>query len=390
MEDLSPQPSDPLAEAERLAPAIAARAAEIEEARTLPADLVDRLARAGLFRLLQPAAYGGLELPPADALAAIERLARADAATAWCVMIGATSSLMAAYLPAADAAEIFADPEGVVGGVFAPMGRARVDGPDYIVSGRWSWASGSGHCRWLGGGCLIMDGDEVQIADKGRPLTRMMLFPREAVTLIDTWHAAGLKGTGSGDMAVEALRVPGSCAVDLIAGRPQVDGPLYAFPLFGLLALGVAAVAAGNARAALDEIADTLKAKRPAGGRKSLAEKDGVQTQLAAMEAAWRAGRAHIDAAVAQAWAVAQQQGSIGPDHRMGLRLAATHMTRTAADLVRQAYDLGGGAALYLSSSLQRRFRDAHAATQHIMVGPLSYELAGRVLLDQPADLSQL
>ena len=47
---------DPLAEAQRLAPAIAARAHEIEDARRLPADLAAEMARAGLFRMITPKA----------------------------------------------------------------------------------------------------------------------------------------------------------------------------------------------------------------------------------------------------------------------------------------------------------------------------------------------
>jgi hypothetical protein len=35
---------------------------------------------------------------------------------------------------------------------------------------------------------------------------------------------------------------------------------------------------------------------------------------------------------------------------------------------------------------LQRRFRDAHVATQHMMVGGSTYELTGRVLLGLPTD----
>ena len=42
------------------------------------------------------------------------------------------------------------------------------------------------------------------------------------------------------------------------------------------------------------------------------------------------------------------------------------------------------------SSPLQRRFRDVHVATQHIMVAPASWELAGRLLLGLPTDVSQL
>jgi alkylation response protein AidB-like acyl-CoA dehydrogenase len=53
-------------------------------------------------------------------------------------------------------------------------------------------------------------------------------------------------------------------------------------------------------------------------------------------------------------------------------------------------YDLGGGTSVYETCPLQRRFRDAHVATQHLMVAPGTYELAGRALLGVEADFSQM
>jgi hypothetical protein len=53
-------------------------------------------------------------------------------------------------------------------------------------------------------------------------------------------------------------------------------------------------------------------------------------------------------------------------------------------------YDLGGGSSIYRSSALQRCLRDAQVVKQHAMVGEGTYEMAGRVLLGQGADASQL
>jgi alkylation response protein AidB-like acyl-CoA dehydrogenase len=61
-------------------------------------------------------------------------------------------------------------------------------------------------------------------------------------------------------------------------------------------------------------------------------------------------------------------------------------MTRTAADVARSAYELGGGASLFENSDLQRRFRDAYAATQHIMTSADTYEMVGRVFFGAPPD----
>lgn len=375
-----------VAAARELAPVIAARAAEIESLRRLPADLAAQLAAAGLFRMAVPRALGGAQAAPAEIVAALEILGAADAATGWCTMIAATTALTAAYLPEPFAAEIFAPPGVVTGGVFAPLGKAVADGDDYIVTGRWAWASGSANCDWLVGGALIFDDGAMRQLPNGAPDHRMMIFPRHDVELLDTWDASGMRGTGSGDMAVSAVRVPQARSVSFFTDKPAAPGPLYAFPPFGLLALGIAAVAAGNARAALDDFRLLAAVKKAAGSSRRLAERGTVQAEYARAEAALASARAWVDAAVASAWATAQSGAPLGVPARAALRLAATHLVRTSADVARTAYDLAGGSAVYATHPLQRRFRDAHVATQHMMVAPATYELAGRALLGQPLD----
>jgi alkylation response protein AidB-like acyl-CoA dehydrogenase len=368
---------------------IVARAAEVEEARRLPADLAARMAAAGLFRIAMPRSLGGAELPPAEIVRVIEAVASADASVGWCVMIGATTNLSLAWLPHDVAAKVVADSDSITGGVFAPMGRAEREGDQWRVNGRWSWASGSANCRWLFGGCLLMENGRPLLLADGRPDARMLLFPREAVELIDTWQVAGLKGTGSGDMEVRDLAVPLDHMVALTA-PPVEQGPLYLFPVFGLLALGIAGVASGNARAALDSVKKALAARRPLGSSKSSAERSTVQADIARAEALLSAARALLFETLNDAWETANADGAVDLETRARLRLAATHMVGTAAYVTRIAYEQGGGAALFLDNPLQRRFRDAHAMTQHVMVQSATMELAGRVLLGLPTDASLL
>ena len=373
-----------------LSAGIAARSEEFEAARRLPADLAATLAAAGLFRIALPASLGGLELPPGDIVEVIEAMAMADASVGWCLMIGATTTLTAAYLPHSLAAEMFADPDIITGGVFAPMGKAVVEGDHYRVSGRWQWGSGSANCAWLLGGAQVYENGELRKLPSGAPDHRMMIFPRADVDLIDTWHSAGLKGTGSGDFTVSDVLVPMARSTSLIVDKPVEPGALYVFPAFGLLALGIAGVASGNARAALDTAKAMLAGKKLPGSQRTAADRAMAQVTVAQAEANLQAARALLFEAIGSAWQIAQSTGAMDTLTRASLRLAATHMVRTAADVTRQAYDLGGGASVFLSNSLQRRFRDAHTMTQHMMVSPATYELAGRVLLGLPTDASTL
>ena len=378
--------TDPLATARDLAPTIAAHADDIEAARRLPPDIAALMADAGLYRIALPKSLGGHEASPATIAETIEAIAVADASAAWCLMIGATTALNAAYLPEKMARDVFADPNLITGGVFAPLGRAVPDGDDYIVSGKWAWGSGTQNARWIVGGAMVMDGEKPKLGPDGAPYHRMMIFAADDVTFHDTWHVMGLKGTGSLDFSVDKVRVPQARSVSLVHDKPRETGPLYKFPAFGLLAVGIAAVALGNAQAALDAFRDLAVSKKPSASKRTLADRAHTQMVFAEACAKHAGARAFYYGAIADAWRDAQAGDAISLERRAKLRLAATSATRGCADICRDLYDLAGGSAVYLNNPLQRRFRDAHVTIQHMMVAPPTLEVAGRALLGLPTD----
>ena len=373
-----------------LAPRAAALAPVSEAERRIPAELSAEIAAAGLYRLCVPGSLDGGEVPPADLLGAVEALSAGDAAAGWCVAVCATSGMLAAYLDPERAVEVYAEPASVSGGVFAPSGRAVVVDDRLELTGRWRFASNVDNCDWLMGGCIVFDGDSPRTLASGRPDVRLCLFPAGDAEVIDTWTVSGLRATGSHDIAVNRLTVPVARSASLITDSPREAGPLYAFPPFGLLAASIAAVTLGIARAALDDLVDLAGAKTPTLSARKLAERAATQAGVARAEAAMRAGRALLFAAVDEAWAAARQGGTIPIALRVGLRLAATHAVEASAVAVDEAYGLAGGSAIYETSPLQRRFRDVHAATQHMLVGPATWELSGRSLLGLDLDASQL
>jgi alkylation response protein AidB-like acyl-CoA dehydrogenase len=388
-----PAPTEELlrAHARELAARIAAAAPAIEEQRRVPEPLVSEIARAGFFRMLVPRDVGGLEVEPGAMIDVLAEIARGDGSAGWAVMIGATSGVIGAYLPEPAAREIFAtNPDVVVGGAFHPRGRATVVDGGYRVRGRWPFASGCQHCGWLLGGCIVFEGDKPKLREGGAPEARMMILPANEVTILDTWHVSGLRGTGSHDIVIEDAFVPAERSVWFSIDPVRRGGALYAFPVYGLLALGIAAVALGIARGAIDDLLELAGAKVPTGSRRPLAERAATQTTVAQASALLASARAHVHATVDEIWQTATCGDSPTLDQRARLRLAATHAVRDAARIVDLAYECGGATSIYADSALQRRFRDVHVATQHVLVAPATYELAGRVLLGLPADTEML
>jgi indole-3-acetate monooxygenase len=361
-----------------ITPQIESAIEEMQNKRRMTTEIASALADSGVFRMLVPKASGGLECDPREIIQNIEAFAKIDASVAWCVMIGATSALYSAYLPSDLARSIYGTNSNITGGVFAPMGTAVLDGDHYVVNGHWRWASGSQNCTWLSGGCIVME--------NGTANQRAMIFPANDAELIDTWHTMGLRGTGSGDMKVTNLRVPKHLSVSLMTDTPFATGPLYTFPAFGLLAMGIAAVACGNAMAALAEFKDEGATLKTGGARKSLSARSTVQVEFAQITAELRAARAFMLDELKRAWDSAQNDGRITLEERAGLRLAATHLTRIAATSCRRIHELSGGVAVFSGNKLERRLRDAQTITAHMMIAASTYELTGKILLGMSTD----
>ena len=390
----TPQHQALMLAAARAGLALEGRSQEFETLRALPQDVADLLADAGLYRLLTPQQYGGHEAPPASFYLVVEQLARADAASAWCCFISCTSALLAAYLPDDAATALFTRPDLKLAGVFAPRGRAVPAEQHGVaglrVSGRWAWGSGTRNADLVTAGCLVMgpDGQPMRMAD-GTPRIVSVVLQRSQVQLADNWDAFGLCGTGSGEFEVMNAFVPLAHSASLLDG-PRLQAPLYRFPVFGLLAIAIAAVATGVAREALQHFTAEASRSVPQAGNRPLSARATVQDAVARAEAQLQAARCYLLASVDTAWQAAQQPGDLPLDARRDLRLAASHAVHTSAELVARLYTLAGGGAVFASSPLQRALRNVQVATQHMMVGDATFELTGRLLLGVPTPTQML
>lgn len=377
-------------EAARQSAALRGLGEEIERERRLPVRFVSSFDAAGFFRLCLPRSLGGPELPLTELVRVVETLAAGDASAAWCAMIASTTSALAAWLDPAEARAIFAAPGAVTGGVFAPNGRARRVEGGFTVSGRWSFGSGCQHATSLLGGAIVTDESGPERTATGRPDIRLCFFPAAEIEIIDTWHVSGLMGSGSHDIAVRDCFVPAARAVSLLSDAPREAGVLYRFPVFGMLAVGVASVALGIARRAIDELRTLAAKKTPALTLKPLAERATAQVAVAEAEGSLGGARDHLLATVDAVAARVAAGQAIELGDRARVRVAATSAVRGAAHAVDAMYELGGGSSIYSSSPLQRCFRDVHVVTQHASVASGSLELAGRALLGVDADFSIL
>ena len=369
--------AEPIASAHRLTSLIRDHADETEAGRRLAQPVTDALRSAGLFTMGLPASLGGPETPLATALTAIEQIAYADGATGWNIMIAFDSGVWTGFIHTPQARALVASiPQPVMAGVIYPPGTLESAPGGYRLTGRWRFASGCQQAHLFIVGAFAVGGE-----GNGTPRLFQVLLPADSVTIIDTWHVGGLRGTGSHDLAVENLFVEQNLVQPMEITNPTETGPLYRFGLFPIFGLAKAAVALGIARHATEEFEQLAQGKTPAATTSLLRDRVTIQADVARAEVSIRSARALINEVVAELWDIVAKGGVPTSKQRAWARLAAVDGVHRAVDAVGLMYRAGSGTAIYESSPLERCFRDVNIIPAHVVVQPNVYEIAGRVLL---------
>jgi alkylation response protein AidB-like acyl-CoA dehydrogenase len=305
---------------------VRASADQSESLRTMPAHLVEATKAAGLFRMAMPAELGGLELDPVSIVQAVEAMSHADASAGWTTLIGNSTAFFAWLDPTAAQDMLGGNSNVISTSMFAPMGRARRDGGNLIVDGRWPFNSGCVHADWYQTAVVVMNDGRPELRGDGRPDVRFAMFPRDAASIIDTWHSLGLRGTGSHDIEVHDLRVPIEQTAAPMLDDPAGNGSLARLGFFPLLTVLMSGFPLGVARRALDELAELAPTKRRGTSPVPIAEDPRIHYEIGRADAALQAARAFLLDALDHAWTTVTSGATLTDEH------VTRHHARGSAD----------------------------------------------------------
>jgi alkylation response protein AidB-like acyl-CoA dehydrogenase len=302
-------------------------------------------------------------------------------------MIGSASPIFVPQLPRETYDRIYRDgPDVITAGSIQPAGRAEAVPGGWRVSGRWAFASGCQHADWIIGICVVTENGTPlpgPAGEAGPPRMRGVVLPAADWQVEDTWHVAGLRGTGSHHISLQDVVVPEANFFDFPNGTACLPGPLYQ-AVRQLLPLFHGAFCVGMAEGALSELValaatgrQQLRAPAP------MRDSEMFQSELGRISADVRAARAALEAQAASHWRHALA-GTLKDD---ALHVQSTQtgvwIATTCVRVADACFSLAGGTALYDTSPLQRRLRDLHAAAQHADVQQRQYVGAGKLLLDR-------
>lgn len=377
--------------AKALIPQLRDRAARTEELRRLPPETERDLHEAGLFRIVQPKRVGGSEFDYVALVDCAETLGKADASVAWNFANLASHHWMLGMFDQCAQDRVWdKDPNALIASSFIfPAGRARKVEGGYQLRGRWPFSSGVASCEWNMLASVVSSEDEADGIEY-----RIFLVHKDDYKIIDTWDAAGLRGTGSNDVEVKGAVVaaPMSVAVNDLAGGPTPGSAvnpnaLYALPVFSLFPYVLSGVALGNAQACLDDYIDLARHRASTYNRTKLGDLQSTQIKIAEASAKIDAARLIMRSRCIEAMADARRARVPDMAAKTGLRRDGAFSVNLCTEAVSLLFAASGARGLFTSGVLQRQFRDAHAINSHLA---FNFDAAGtnygRVALGLPSE----
>jgi 3-hydroxy-9,10-secoandrosta-1,3,5(10)-triene-9,17-dione monooxygenase len=385
--------ADACARARKLIPTLSGRANRTEQQRRLPDETIADLHESGLLRILQPRAVGGAELPYECLVRVTATLARGCGSTAWVYANLANHHFMLALWPAEAQQEIWgASADALIGSALIfPPGRATAVPGGYRLSGRWKFSSGIDACAWtMVGGIASADGE--------LPDYRVFVLPAGDYRVIDTWHAAGLRGTGSNDIEAADVFVPEyrtlpvrlmkGCAAPGAALNPSA---LYRLPVFDMFPYVVAAVALGIAEGAVECFTDETRHRVTSYSTTLLADHATTQVRLGEAAAAVNAAERLLVGNCGEAMAIAERGEVPSVGEKIRLRRDGAYAARLCTRAVDVLFEVGGAEYLYEDKPMQRFFRDIHAAQSHYSLAwDVASAVTGKYMLGIAPDIPTL
>ena len=369
-----PSPEALIERARAMIPVLKARSRDCIANRDVPAETIAEMQAAGFFRILQPKRWGGYEMSPNTFFEVQKLLAQGCMSTGWMYgVVGCHPYELALFHNEAQEEVWGEDTAVLASSSYQPVGKVTPVEGGFRLSGRWGFSTGSIHCDWVLLGALVPPSEA-----GGPPDMRTFLLPRRDYTIDrDSWLVFGLQGTGSHDVIVDDVFVPGyrtHRAVDgfLCAnpGQQENAAPLYRLPWAQVFTRSVSTAAFGGARAAVDAAMAIMQDRISTNtGKASKADPmlhsaiAQAHAQILEMEAALRLSFEDL-----LAWA--ERNEPVPMELRALYAYQSSTVVRRLATLVDGMVQLLGGRAVYTSSAIIQPWLDLNAARAHVANDP--------------------
>jgi alkylation response protein AidB-like acyl-CoA dehydrogenase len=277
--------------------------------------------------------------------------------------------------------EIFSNgPDVRIAGSFTPAIAERVEG-GVRMTGRWSYASGSRYAQWAAiTGALTDDTGEIKDVVMG-------IAPASQVTVEDTWHTVGMRGTGSNTYVCENVFVPTHRLISVNSANENTAPPpskeaIYRLPFAPLATVQIVAPLLGAGRAAVEQVIEKAPLK-PVSQTHFARQVDSTAVRIQIANAALKVTTARLLAYDCADRLDASTDGEpLDYLTRARLKAQAGRAAEQVLEAIQLLISIHGAGSFAEANRLQRIWRDANTAARHASLNPLvGCETYGEALL---------
>jgi alkylation response protein AidB-like acyl-CoA dehydrogenase len=216
----------------------------------------------------------------------------------------------------------------------------------------------------------------------------MGFVPTTELTMDDTWHTTGMRGTGSNTWVGDDIFVPDHRLISMPAitdgtwPAPAAES-IYRMPFVPVATVVLLAALLGAGQAALDLVIE----KAPRKGMhhtffETQSESVGVQIQLGEAAMKLRTARLHTYEIVDRLDAI-PTVGDVGIDTRSRMKAQGGYAAQQVLQAIHELVNIHGAGSFAESSRMQQIWRDANTAARHAGLNSgVGYEVYGKSLLD--------
>jgi alkylation response protein AidB-like acyl-CoA dehydrogenase len=350
------------------------RAAQVEIDRRVSKESIEALRAVGYFDLLKPRAFGGYEHDFSVLVDLNTDLAKWCASTAWVAGLLSAHQWLVASFPAQAQRDVWDNnPSALVCGSYAPVCKAEAVDGGYLISGRWSFASGCDCAQWSLCAAILPAS-----AERGTPAPAFLLVPETDYRIEDTWHVIGLAGTGSKTLVLDKVFVPSHRALlfsettsgNTPGARLYGHHPGFSIPMLSAIPSCLASVAVGTAQGALQDYLERTSRRvtrgAVAGAANKMAEFPTIQLRVADAAASCDAAKKILLSDLRDREATANSAQEITVEDRITSRRGQAFAVALAIRATEALNASTGGQGLDVSHPVQRAWRDANAVGRHI------------------------
>lgn len=331
--------------------------AAAEKAGVLHPDQLRIIQEEKWFHLFVPKEYGGLELSLPEAVRLEETIAYADGSTGWVVTLCAGAAMFIGYFQKDLRDEVFANKHVCIAGSGKISGTALPGDHDFLVNGKWPYASGAPFADWLTANCRIANSSSVS----------SFIFKKEEVTLEPSWNYIGLNATAGHSFSVKDTRVAQNRSFIISPQTATLPHPIYRFPFLQMAQATIAINIAGMCTCFFEVATNMIERKETEHPTSADTKEKGLLLLKKAIEECKELKKTFYKQ-LDNSWMEHVKKGYVSSIMLSDLSQSALIMAQRSRSLANEVFPYCGLAASMQSNIINQVWRNINTASQHSLM----------------------